>query len=84
MTYYYTQYQTLAGNSEYEGSDVIPAIDENTAISEPGTYYVYAKSSETKNYNEERSDTVELTVNKAVVKAASVTKADGTNPSRRR
>ena len=77
VTYYYTQYQTLAGNSEYEGSDVVPAIDENTAISEPGTYYVYAKSSETKNYDEERSDTVELTVNKAVVKAASVTKADG-------
>ena len=79
VTYYYTQYQTLAGDSEYEGSDVVPAIDENTAISEPGTYYVYAKSSETKNYDEERSDTVELTVNKAVVKAASVTKADGTN-----
>ena len=79
VTYYYTQYQTLAGNSEYEGSDVIPAIDENTAISEPGTYYVYAKSSGTKNYDEERSDTVELTVNKAVVKAASVTKADGTD-----
>ena len=79
VTYYYTQYQTLAGYSEYEGSDVVPAIDENTAISEPGTYYVYAKSSETKNYDEERSDTVELTVNKAVVKAASVTKADGTD-----
>ena len=79
VTYYYTQYQTLAGNSEYEGSDVIPAIDENTAISEPGTYYVYAKSSGTKNYDEERSDTVELTVNKAVVKTASVTKADGTD-----
>ena len=79
VTYYYTQYQTFAGNSEYEGSDVIPAIDENTAISEPGTYYVYAESSETKNYDEERSDTVELTVNKAVVKAASVTKADGTD-----
>ena len=79
VTYYYTQYQTFAGNSEYEGSDVIPAIDENTAISEPGTYYVYAKSSETKNYDEERSGTVELTVNKAVVKAASVTKADGTD-----
>ena len=79
VTYYYTQYQTLAGDSEYEGSDVVPAIDENTAISEPGTYYVYAKSSETKNYDEKRSDTVELTVNKAVVKAASVTKADGTD-----
>ena len=79
VTYYYTQYQTLAGDSEYEGSDVVPAIDENTAISEPGTYYVYAKSSGTKNYDEKRSDTVELTVNKAVVKAASVTKADGTD-----
>ena len=79
VTYYYTQYQTLAGDSEYEGSDVVPAIDENTAISEPGTYYVYAKSSETKNYDEKRSDTVKLTVNKAVVKAASVTKADGTD-----
>ena len=79
VTYYYTQYQTIAGDSEYEGSDFIPAIDENTAISEPGTYYVYAKSSETKNYVEERSETVELTVNKAVVKAASVTKADGTD-----
>ena len=79
VTYYYTQYQTLAGDSEYEGSDVVPAIDENTAISEPGTYYVYAKSSETKNYDEKRSDTVKLTVTKAVVKAASVTKADGTD-----
>ena len=79
VTYYYTQYQTLAGDSEYEGSDVVPAIDKNTAISEPGTYYVYAKSSETKNYDEKRSDTVKLTVNKAVVKAASVTKADGTD-----
>ena len=79
VTYYYTQYQTLAGDSEYEGSDVVPAIDENTAISEPGTYYVYAKSSETKNYDEKRSDTVKFTVNKAVVKAASVTKADGTD-----
>ena len=79
VTYYYTQYKPIAGSSEYEGSEAMPKIDENTAISEPGTYYVYAKSSETKNYDEERSDTVELTVNKAVVKAASVTKADGTD-----
>ena len=57
----------------------MPAIDENTAISKPGTYYVYAKTGETKNYEENRSATVELTVNEAVVEAASVTKADGTD-----
>lgn len=79
VTYYYTQYKPIAGSSEYEGSDAMPKIDENTVISEPGTYYVYAKTAETKNYKEERSATVELTVNKAVVKAASVTKADGTD-----
>ena len=79
VTYYYTQYQTLAGNSEYEGSDVIPAIDENTAISEPGTYYVYAKTGETRNYNENISNVVELTVNEAAVEAASITRADGTD-----
>ncbi len=57
----------------------MPKIDENTAISEPGTYYVYAKTGETTNYEEERSTTVELTVNEAVVEAASVTRADGTD-----
>ena len=84
VTYYYTQYQTLAGDSEYEGSDVIPAIDENTAINsldEEGnnTYYLYAKTAATKNYNEGLSNVVELTVNEAVVEAASVTRADGTD-----
>lgn len=79
VTYYYTQYKTIAGDSECEGSEAMPEIDENTAISEPGTYYVYAKTGETKNYKEERSATVELTVNEAVVEAASVTRADGTD-----
>ena len=79
VTYYYTQYKPIAGSSEYEGSEAMPKIDENTAISEPGTYYVYAKTGETKNYEEERSATVELTVNEPVVEAASVTKADGTD-----
>ena len=79
VTYYYTQYESIAGDSEYEGSEAMPEIDENTAISEPGTYYVYAKTGETKNYEEERSTTAELTVNEAVVEAASVTKADGTD-----
>ena len=78
VTYYYTQYKPIAGSSEYEGSEAMPKINENTAISEPGTYYVYAKTGETKNYKEERSTTAELTVTEAVVEAASVTKADGT------
>ena len=79
VTYYYTQYKPIAGSSEYEGSDAMPKIEENTVISEPGTYYVYAKTAETKNYKEERSATVELTVNEPVVEAASVTRADGTD-----
>ena len=74
VTYYYTQYKTIAGDSEYEGIEAMPEIDENTAISEPGTYYVYAKTGETKNYEEERSTTVELTVSNDV---ASVTTSDG-------
>ena len=83
VTYYYTQYQTIIGNSEYEGH-IIPAIDENTAINsldEEGnnTYYLYAKTAATKNYNEAISNVVELTVNEAVVEAASVTRADGTD-----
>ena len=83
VTYYYTQYQTIIGNSEYEGY-IIPAIDENTAINsldEEGnnTYYLYAKTAVTKNYNEAISNVVELTVNEPVVEAASVTRADGTD-----
>ena len=79
VTYYYlaSAFKSWAGSSDVEGSDAMPKIDESTAISEPGTYYVYAKTGETKNYEEERSTTAELTVNEAVVEAASVTKADG-------
>lgn len=81
VTYYYlaSEYKSWAGSSDVEGSEAMPKIDENTAISEPGTYYVYAKSGATNNYEEERSTTAELTVNEAVVEAASVTKADGTD-----
>ena len=68
VTYYYTQYESIAGDSEYEGSEAMPEIDENTAISsldEEGnnTYYIYAKTAATKNYNEGISNVVELTVN---------------------
>ena len=83
VTYYYlaSALKSWAGSSDVEGSEAMPKIDENTAISDPGTYYVYAKTGETKNYEEERSTTAELTVNEAVVEAASVTKADGTDGS---
>ena len=79
VTYYYTQYESIAGDSEYEGSEAIPKIDENTVIDkldEEGnnTYYVYAKTAATKNYNEGISDIVELTVSNDV---ASVTTSGG-------
>lgn len=79
VTYYYlaSALKSWAGSSDVEGSDAMPKIDENTAISEPGTYYVYAKTGETTNYEEERSTTVELTVNEPVVEAASVTTSSG-------
>ena len=81
VTYYYlaAELKDWAGSSDAEGGTSMPAIDGNTAISVPGTYYVYAKTGGTKNYEEERSTPVELTVNEAVVEAASVTKADGTD-----
>lgn len=81
VTYYYlaAEFKSWAGSSDVEGSDAMPEINANTAISEPGTYYVYAKTGKTQNYEEGRSTTAELTVNEAVVEAASVTKADGTS-----
>ena len=80
VTYYYlaSEFKSWAGSSDVEGSEAMPQIDESTAISEPGTYYVYVKTAETKNYEEKRSQTVEFTVREAVVETASVTRADGT------
>ena len=53
VTYFYTPIKT--GYLEFEDSNAVPKIDENTAISEAGTYYVYAKTDETKNYEVNRS-----------------------------
>ena len=80
VTYYYlaAELKNWAGSSDAEGGTSMPAIDGNTAISEPGTYYVYAKTGATKNYEEERSTTVELTVAEKVDPVASVTTANGT------
>ena len=80
VTYYYlvAELKNWAGSSDAEGGTSMPAIDGNTAISEPGTYYVYAKTGATKNYEEERSTTVELTVAEKIDPVASVTSANGT------
>ena len=79
VTYYYlaSALKSWAGSSDVEGSEAMPKIDENTAISAPGTYYVYAKTAKTTNYEEDRSATVALTVTEPA--AASVTRADGTD-----
>ena len=80
VTYYYlsSEYKNWAGASDVEGSDAMPKIGENTAISGTGTYYVYAKTTGTNNYEEQRSTTVELTVAEKVDPVASVTTTDGT------
>ena len=78
VTYYYTPYKMLIGDSEHEGRG-IPAIDENTVIDkldEEGnnTYYLYAKTAATENYKADMSNFVELTVSNDV---ASVTTSSG-------
>ena len=83
VTYYYTQYKTIAGDSEFEGSDAVPKIDENTAIDkldEEGnnTYYVYARTAATQNYQEGMSNVLEFTVAEKVDPVVSVKTADGT------
>ena len=81
VTYYYTQSQSIAGDSEYEGREAMPEIDGNTAISEPGTYCVYAKTGEARNYNAGMSNVLEFTVAEKVDPVASVTMSDGTETS---
>ena len=82
VTYYYTPYKMLIGDSEHEGRG-IPAIDENTVIDkldEEGnnTYYVYARTAATQNYQEGMSNVLEFTVAEKVDPVASVTSAAGT------
>ncbi|WP_455558458.1 S-layer homology domain-containing protein [Agathobaculum hominis] len=82
VTYYYTPYKMLIGDSEHEGRG-IPAIDENTVIdklNEEGnnTYYVYARTAATQNYQEGMSNVLEFTVAEKVDPVASVTSANGT------
>ena len=85
VTYYYTTaaFKKWAGSSDVQGSEVMPKIDENTAIDkldEEGnnTYYVYARTAATQNYQEGMSNVLEFTVAEKVDPVASVTSADGT------
>lgn len=85
VTYYYTTaaFKNLAGSSDVQGSEFMPKIDENTAIDkldEEGnnTYYVYARTAATQNYQEGMSNVLEFTVAEKVDPVASVTSADGT------
>ena len=56
----------------------MPKIDDTTAISEIGTYYVYARTAATQNYQEGMSNVLEFTVAEKVDPVASVTSANGT------
>ena len=85
VTYYYTTaaFKNLAGSSDVQGSEFMPKIDENTAIDkldEEGnnTYYVYARTAATQNYQEGMSNVLEFTVAEKVDPVASVTSANGT------
>ena len=80
VTYYYTTaaFKNLAGSSDVQGSEFMPKIDDTTAISEIGTYYVYARTAATQNYQEGMSNVLEFTVAEKVDPVASVTSANGT------
>ena len=60
MTYYYTPITSSSYDSTLAELNV--AISEDTVISEPGTYYIFARSTETQNYYATSSEPVEITV----------------------
>lgn len=74
VTYYYTKYTDSIYSDELDELNV--KIDENTTIPEAGTYYIFARSTETTNYKAGTSEPVQLKVVDAV---ARVTTADGAN-----
>ena len=74
VTYYYTTKTDSIDNSAL--ADLNVEIDENTTIPKAGTYYIFARSTATKNYTEGTSKPVQLTV---VETAARVTTAEGAN-----
>ena len=74
VTYYYTTNTDSINDSTL--ADLNVEIDENTTIPKAGTYYIFARSTETTNYWAGKSKPVQLTV---VETAARVTTADGAN-----
>ena len=74
VTYYYTPNKDTIYSSAL--ADLNVEIDENTTIPKAGTYFIFARSTETKNYWAGTSEPVQLTV---VETAARVTTADGAN-----
>ena len=75
VTYYYTPSTSTIYD---ETSSFNVAIGEDTAITDAGTYYVFARSAATTNYKAGTSEPVTLTVSEDTTPAASVTMADGT------
>ena len=75
VTYYYTPSTSTIYD---ETSSFNVAIGEDTAITDAGTYYVFARSAATTNYKAGTSEQVTLTVSEDTTPAASVTMADGT------
>lgn len=74
VTYYYTTYTDSIYSDELAGLN--EKIDENTTIPEAGTYYIFARSTETTNYLAGTSEPVQL---KVVAAAARVTTTNGAN-----
>ena len=74
VTYYYTTNTASINDSTL--ADLNVKIDETTTIPDAGTYYIFARSTETKNYWAGTSKPVQLAV---IAAAARVTTADGAN-----
>lgn len=72
MTYYYTPTESSIYYDDL--ASLNKEINEDTVIDEPGTYYIFARTAATKNYEAAASEAVMLIVSNDV---ASVVSADG-------
>lgn len=73
VTYYYTPTASSIYDDTFASLNV--EINKDTVIDEPGTYYIFARTAATKNYEAAASEAVMLIVSNDV---ASVVSADGT------
>ena len=78
VTYYYTQYKQTISDPDLESFNT--EIGETTAISELGeagnSYYIFAKTTETKNFKSALSNIAVLTISEDVRQAVSVVTED--------